>query len=63
MSEHIVNSEFQLINRGYKSTFHPNKLSLGVKAPLETDATGPAPSMAGHVKRVQLAEELGKFMI
>jgi luciferase-type oxidoreductase len=59
MSEYIENSEFQAVNRGYNTTFRPNRLSLGVVVPLETYSTGPVPSMSRHVERVQLAEELG----
>jgi luciferase-type oxidoreductase len=59
MSEHIENSQFQAVNRGYNTTFHPSSLSLGVVVPLETYPTGPVPSMKRHVERVQLAEALG----
>ncbi len=59
MSEYIETSEFQAVNRGFNTTFRPNRLSLGVVVPLETYSTGPVPSMSRHVERVQLAEELG----
>jgi luciferase-type oxidoreductase len=59
MPKHIDHSEFEPINRGYNTTFHLTRLSLGVVVPLETYATGPVPSMTRHVERVQLAEELG----
>jgi len=56
-----VNDEpgFQSINRGYKSVFRPNHLSLGLVVPLETYSQGPAPTMTRHLERVQLAEQLG----
>lgn len=50
---------FPSINRGYNSMFSPNRLSLGLVAPLETYAQSPVPSMDRHLERVQLAEALG----
>lgn len=50
---------FQSINRGYNSVFRPGRLSVGLVIPLEAYATGPVPTMADHITRVQLAEELG----
>ena len=50
---------FEPINRGYNAVFRPNRLSLGLVVPIETYATGPVPTMAGHLERIQLAEELG----
>ena len=50
---------FQSINRGYNSVFRPNRLSLGLVAPIEAYSQGPAPTMERHIERVQLAEELG----
>lgn len=56
-----VNDEpgFAFINRGYNSTFHPNRLSLGLVLPLENYSQGPVPDMHRHLERVQLAEQLG----
>ena len=56
-----VNDEpgFPSINRGYNSVFRPNHLSLGLVVPLETYSQGPVPTMARHLERVQLAEQLG----
>lgn len=51
--------KFQTINRGYNSTFQPNRLSLGLVVPLEHYATGPVPTMTRHLERVQLVEQLG----
>lgn len=50
---------FQPINRGYNSVFQPNRLSLGLVAPIETYSRGPVPTLERHLERVQLAEELG----
>lgn len=59
MLEQVEDTAFQTINRGYNSTFHQNRLSLGVVVPLENYSTSPVPDMNHHVERVQLAEELG----
>lgn len=50
---------FQSINRGYNAVFRPNRLSLGLVVPIESYARGPVPTMARHIERVQLAEQLG----
>ena len=59
MNNQFDESEFQLINRAYNSTFQPGRLSLGLVVPLENYTAGPVPTMTRHVERVQLAEELG----
>lgn len=51
--------QFEPINRGYDSVFHPDRLTLGVVVPMETYATGPVPTMTRHLERVRLVEELG----
>lgn len=51
--------EFEPINRAYNKVFRPNRLSLGLVVPLEAYTTSAVPSMARHIERVQLAEELG----
>ncbi len=50
---------FPSINQGYNSTFHPDRLSIGVVVPLESYPAGPVPTMNHHIERVQLAEEHG----
>ena len=55
----VDSGEFQSINQAYNNTFRLGSLSLGVVVPLESYTTGPAPSMARHVERAQLAEALG----
>ena len=48
----VEEKDFLPINRGFNSTFRPNRLSLGLVIPLETYAKGPVPVMARHVERV-----------
>ena len=55
----IDSDEFQSINKAYNSTFHANKLSLGLVVPLESYTNSAVPTMTDHVERVQLAEALG----
>ncbi len=50
---------FESINRGYDSVFRPNRLSLGVVAPIEAYPRGPVPTMTRHIERVRLIEALG----
>ncbi len=50
---------FRSINRGYNAVFRPNRLTLGLVAPLEAHGMNPVAGMTGHLERVQLAEELG----
>ncbi len=50
---------FQPINQGFNSVFRPNRLSLGLVVPIENYAQGSVPTMAHHIERIQLAEELG----
>ncbi len=59
MLKKVDSPEFQPINRAYNAVFRPNRLSLGLVVPLETYATGPVPTMARHIERVQMVEDLG----
>ncbi len=59
MNKHSGDSGFQPINRGYNSVFRPNRLSVGLVVPLESYTDRAVPSMRDHVRRVQLAEQLG----
>lgn len=52
-------TQFEPINAAYNTVFQPNRLSIGLVVPLEAYMTSPVPTMARHVERVQLAEELG----
>lgn len=55
----IDNVEFQPINRAYNTVFRPDRLSLGLVVPIERYEASPVPTMARHLERVQLAEEVG----
>ena len=59
MLKSIEATGFQVINQGYNSVFRPNRLSLGLVVPIETYTKNPVPTMARHLERIQLAEELG----
>ena len=59
MLDLVTKKEFLPINQAYNSVFRLNRLSIGLVVPIETYAQGPVPTMANHVERVQLAEELG----
>lgn len=50
---------FESINRGYNTVFTPKELSLGIVIPMENYPHVPVPSMSNHLKRAQLADELG----
>lgn len=50
---------FASINTGFNKVFKPEKLSLGLVVPIENYATNSTPTMADHVERVRLAEDLG----
>lgn len=52
-------AEFEKINRGYNTMFIPGELSLGLVIPIEQYKNCPVPTMQDHLKRAQLAEELG----
>jgi len=47
------------VNAGFNAVFQPGRLSIGLVVPIERYDTGPTPSMARHLERVKLAEELG----
>ncbi len=50
---------FTNINRGFDRVFQPNRLSIGLVAPLESYTRGPVPTMERHLERVRLAEKAG----
>ena len=52
-------TEFQNLNRAYNGVFRPNRLSLGLVAPLERYTSSAVPTMTRHLERAVLAEELG----
>lgn len=49
---------FPSVNRGYNSVFTPNRLSVGLVAPLQT-YTSAVPSVERHLERILLADKLG----
>ena len=51
--------QFVPINKAYNTVFRANRLSLGLVVPLEGYTIGPVPTMTHHLKRVQMAEDLG----
>lgn len=59
MLQNPEHASFPRINRGYDATFRPNRLSVGLVLPLEAYALGHDPTMQGHIKVAQLAEDLG----
>lgn len=59
MNKNSDTPKFQSINRGYNSVFRLGRLSLGLVVPIERYPAEPVPAMKDHLKRAQLAEELG----
>ena len=59
MLKRLENPGFEAINRGFNSTFRPNRLSLGLVVPLENHGHNPIPEMSRHAERIRLAEDLG----
>lgn len=58
-STDIPMTKFSPINTAYNAVFRPQKLSIGLVAPLEGYATAPVPTMTRHLERVRMAEHLG----
>lgn len=50
---------FPQINRAYACTFQPEKLTIGVVAPIEAHAHDPVPTLERYLERARLADELG----
>ncbi|WP_300033392.1 TIGR03571 family LLM class oxidoreductase [uncultured Roseobacter sp.] len=57
--DRTATGKFPVINKAYNRVFRPGRLSLGLVLPLEAYAVGAEPTMRGHVKIAQLAEQLG----
>ncbi|MEM1112584.1 MAG: LLM class oxidoreductase [Pseudomonadota bacterium] len=49
---------FRAINAGYNGVFKPGQLTVGLVVPIEHYPHGPVPTLAAHIERVQLAEQL-----
>lgn len=47
------------INRAFAAAFQPNRLTLGLVAPLEAHGNSPTPTLERHIERAQLADDLG----
>jgi luciferase-type oxidoreductase len=54
-----MKEKFQTINKGYNQVFTPNKLSIGLVAPIAQYSHSPIPDMTGQLAPIQLAEKLG----
>lgn len=52
-------NNFERINKGFYTVFKPGRLSVGIVVPIEHYAQGGIPTMAHHLARVQLVEQLG----
>lgn len=50
---------FEPINKGFNYAFKANQLSIGIVIPIENYTTSAVPTMASHVERAKLADELG----
>lgn len=50
---------FEKINSGYNNTFHYGELSIGIVIPIENYAKSSVPTMADHIKRVRIIDQLG----
>ncbi len=59
MMRHTDLAPFATINRAYNTVFRQHRLSIGLIVPIEGYANSPVPTMAHHLERVRLAEELG----
>lgn len=51
--------QFPSINKAYGQVFQADRLTVGLVVPLESYAHSAVPTMARHVERVKLAEQLG----
>ncbi len=51
--------KFEDINRGYNSTFKPNKLSVGLVVPIENYSQNAVPTMHQHLELIQRIDQLG----
>lgn len=50
---------FAHVNHATSRTFQPDKLTLGLVAPLESHRSSPLPSLERHLERARLADTLG----
>ncbi|WP_109310578.1 TIGR03571 family LLM class oxidoreductase [Ruegeria sp. AU67] len=59
MLDKVQPTEFAQINVAYNRVFRPGRLSVGLVLPLEAYAVDAEPTLRGHLKAAQKAEELG----
>lgn len=59
MANHSDKNGFESLNRGFNSTFHFGKMSIGLVVPIKRYDSCAVPGMAEHLERIQLAEDLG----
>lgn len=59
MKDSKESTGFAVQNTAYNATFKPDRLSIGLVAPLEAYAVGSQPTMAQHIERIKRAEDLG----
>lgn len=52
-------SGFAPMNAAFNDVFKPNRLSIGLVAPLEANGHSPVPTLDNHLGRVRLADQLG----
>jgi len=55
----VQHTGFAPLNRAYSATFQPERLSIGLVAPLEAHGNDPVPDMTRHIERARLADDLG----
>ncbi|MEL6982077.1 MAG: LLM class flavin-dependent oxidoreductase, partial [Actinomycetota bacterium] len=53
------NAGFAPMNAAYNRVFRPNRLTVGLVAPLESYRSSAVPTMDRHLERVRLADLLG----
>ncbi len=55
----LDDTSFTTMNPAYNEVFQPNRLTVGLVAPLESYRSSAVPTMAHHLDRIRLAEQLG----
>lgn len=59
MDREFGENGFESINSGYNAVFKPNRMTVGLVAPLAAYHHHPVPSMTDHLQRTVMAETLG----
>ncbi|MEO0343237.1 MAG: LLM class oxidoreductase [Pseudomonadota bacterium] len=55
----LPDNSFAALNNAYNKTFEPDELSIGLVVPIEAYPNSLSPTMADHVEKAKLADELG----